>query len=141
MIKAEHAGDTCSAFSDVVNFVVGRTQDFAGSAVVVDVPVLGSITLNILDLVLCGLIFSADIHLYSEHLYRFIAKVRMCDCLHFISVIRNINSATGIVALRISLCDNQAVIFPEHNSLIPVVITQAILFRFLRESWHRSIHF
>ena len=38
MIKAEHAGDTCSAFSDVVNFVVGRTQDFAGSAVVVDVP-------------------------------------------------------------------------------------------------------
>ncbi|ELI46898.1 hypothetical protein WIK_00669, partial [Escherichia coli KTE122] len=22
MIKAEHAGDTCSAFSDVVNFVV-----------------------------------------------------------------------------------------------------------------------
>ncbi|ABJ00522.1 hypothetical protein EH63_15910 [Escherichia coli] len=93
--------------------------------------VLGSITLNILDLVLCGLIFSADIHLYSEHLYRFIAKVRMCDCLHFISVIRNINSATGIVALRISLCDNQAVIFPEHNSLIPVVITQAILFRFL----------
>ncbi|ELF51664.1 hypothetical protein WCI_01137 [Escherichia coli KTE8] len=39
MIKAEHAGDTCSAFSDVVNFVVGRTQDFAGSAVVVDVPV------------------------------------------------------------------------------------------------------
>ncbi len=28
----------CSAFSDVVNFVVGRTQDFAGSAVVVDVP-------------------------------------------------------------------------------------------------------
>lgn len=37
MIKAEHAGDTCSAFSDVVNFVVGRTQDFAGSAVVVDV--------------------------------------------------------------------------------------------------------
>ncbi|MCV7868672.1 hypothetical protein [Escherichia coli] len=35
MIKAEHAGDTCSAFSDVVNFVVGRTQDFAGSAVVV----------------------------------------------------------------------------------------------------------
>ncbi len=34
MIKAEHAGDTCSAFSDVVNFVVGRTQDFAGSAVV-----------------------------------------------------------------------------------------------------------
>ncbi|ESP49589.1 hypothetical protein G810_00240, partial [Escherichia coli HVH 152 (4-3447545)] len=25
MIKAEHAGDTCSAFSDVVNFVVGRT--------------------------------------------------------------------------------------------------------------------
>ena len=31
MIKAEHAGDTCSAFSDVVNFVVGRTQDFAGS--------------------------------------------------------------------------------------------------------------
>ncbi|WP_252492568.1 hypothetical protein [Escherichia coli] len=38
MIKAEHAGDTCSAFLDVVNFVVGRTQDFAGSAVVVDVP-------------------------------------------------------------------------------------------------------
>lgn len=38
MIKAEHAGDTCSAFSDVVNFVVGRTQDFAGSAVVIDVP-------------------------------------------------------------------------------------------------------
>ncbi len=28
MIKAEHAGDTCSAFSDVVNFVVGRTQDY-----------------------------------------------------------------------------------------------------------------
>ena len=38
MIKAEHAGDTCSAFSDVVNFVVSGTQDFAGSAVVVDVP-------------------------------------------------------------------------------------------------------
>ncbi len=47
MIKAEHAGDTCSAFSDVVNFVVGRTQDFAGSAVVVDVPVLGKMILNI----------------------------------------------------------------------------------------------
>ncbi|STI77295.1 Uncharacterised protein [Escherichia coli] len=30
MIKAEHAGDTCSAFSDVVNFVVGRTQDLQG---------------------------------------------------------------------------------------------------------------
>ncbi len=41
MIKAEHAGDTCSAFSDVVSFVVSGTQDFAGSAVVVDVPVLG----------------------------------------------------------------------------------------------------
>ena len=38
MIRAEHAGDTCSAFSDVVNFVVSGTQDFAGSAVVVDVP-------------------------------------------------------------------------------------------------------
>ena len=38
MIKAEHAGDTCSAFSDVVNFVVGRTQDFAGIAVVFDLP-------------------------------------------------------------------------------------------------------
>lgn len=38
MIKAEHAGDTCSAFSDVVNFVVSGTQDFAGRAVVVDVP-------------------------------------------------------------------------------------------------------
>ena len=47
MIKAEHAGDTCSAFSDVVNFVVGRTQDFAGSAVVVDVQVLGKVILNI----------------------------------------------------------------------------------------------
>ncbi len=47
MIKAEHAGDTCSAFSDVVNFVVGRTQDFAGSAVVVDVLVLGKMILNI----------------------------------------------------------------------------------------------
>ncbi len=47
MIKAEHAGDTCSAFSDVVNFVVGRTQDFAGSAVVVDVPVLGKMILSI----------------------------------------------------------------------------------------------
>lgn len=47
MIKAEHAGDTCSAFSDVVNFVVGRTQDFAGSTVVVDVPVLGKMILNI----------------------------------------------------------------------------------------------
>ncbi len=47
MIKAEHAGDTCSAFSDVVNFVVGRTQDFAGSAVVVDVRVLGKMILNI----------------------------------------------------------------------------------------------
>ena len=46
MIKAEHAGDTCSAFSDVVNFVVGRTQDFAGSAVVVD-QVLGKMILNI----------------------------------------------------------------------------------------------
>ncbi len=46
MIKAEHAGDTCSAFSDVVNFVVGRTQDFAGSAVVIDV-VLGKMILNI----------------------------------------------------------------------------------------------
>ena len=32
---------------DVVNFVVGRTQDFAGSAVVVDVPVLGKMILNI----------------------------------------------------------------------------------------------
>ena len=41
----------------------------------------------------------------------------MCDCLDFISVIRNINSAAGIVALRISLCDNQAVILTEHNSL------------------------
>ncbi len=29
MIKAEHAGDTCSAFSDVVSFVVSGTQDFA----------------------------------------------------------------------------------------------------------------
>lgn len=47
MIKAEHAGDTCSAFSDVVNFVVGRTQDFAGSAVVVDDQVLGKMILNI----------------------------------------------------------------------------------------------
>ncbi|EFF1037780.1 hypothetical protein M1R49_003735 [Escherichia coli] len=57
-----------------------------------------------------GLLFIADIHLYREHLYRFITEVRMCDCLDFISVIRNINSAAGIVALRISLCDNQAVI-------------------------------
>ncbi|EZD41018.1 hypothetical protein BZ00_23205 [Escherichia coli O111:NM str. K6895] len=55
----------------------------------------------------------------------------MCDCFYFISVIRDVNSATEVVALRISLCDNQAVIFPEHDSLIPVVITQAILFRFL----------
>ena len=47
MIKAEHAGDTCSAFSDVVNFVVGRTQDFAGSAVVVDVPGVRKMILNI----------------------------------------------------------------------------------------------
>ena len=78
-----------------------------------------------------GLLFSADIHLYREHLYRFIAEVGMCDCLDFISVIRNINSAAGIVALRISLCDNQTVILSEHNSLIPIVITQAILFRFL----------
>ncbi|ABE08157.1 hypothetical protein ECRS218_0062 [Enterobacteria phage CUS-3] len=78
-----------------------------------------------------GLSFIVDIHLYSEHLYRFIAEVRMCDCLDFISVIRDVNSAAGIVALRISLCDNQAVILAEHNSLIPVVITQAILFRFL----------
>ncbi|BAB87932.1 hypothetical protein BW99_25550 [Escherichia coli O157:H7 str. 08-3527] len=78
-----------------------------------------------------GLLFIADIHLYREHLYRFITEVRMCDCLDFISVIRNINSSAGIVALRISLCDNQAVILAEHNSLIPVVIKQAILFRFL----------
>ena len=78
-----------------------------------------------------GLLFIADIHLYREYLYRFISEVRMCDCLDFISVIRNINSTAGIVALRISLCDNQAVILPEHNSLILVVITQAILFRFL----------
>lgn len=47
MIKAEHAGDTCSAFSDVVNFVVGRTQDFAGSAVVVDVLCVRKMILNI----------------------------------------------------------------------------------------------
>ncbi|EOZ9973691.1 hypothetical protein ACQYH5_003941 [Escherichia coli] len=47
MIKAEHAGDTCSTFSDVVNFVVGRTQDFAGSAVVVDVPGVRKNVLNI----------------------------------------------------------------------------------------------
>ncbi|EZD71171.1 hypothetical protein BZ06_21085 [Escherichia coli O157:H7 str. K7140] len=78
-----------------------------------------------------GLLFIADIHLYREHLYRFITEVRMCDCLDFISVIRNVNSATGILALRISLCDNQAVIFPEHNSLIPAVIAQAIFFCFL----------
>ncbi|EYV83062.1 hypothetical protein BY91_10810 [Escherichia coli O157:H7 str. K5806] len=73
-----------------------------------------------------GLLFIADIHLYREHLYRFITEVRMCDCLDFISVIRNINSSAGIVALRISLCDNQAVILAEHNSLIPVVIKQAV---------------
>ncbi len=59
MIKAEHAGDTCSAFSDVVNFVVGRTQDFAGSAVVVDVPVLGKMILNILHLSWTMLKFAA----------------------------------------------------------------------------------
>ncbi len=28
MIKAEHAGDTCSAFSDVVNFVVKWFTEF-----------------------------------------------------------------------------------------------------------------
>ncbi|EYU73120.1 hypothetical protein BX54_12985 [Escherichia coli O121:H19 str. 2010C-3840] len=78
-----------------------------------------------------GLSFIVDIHLYREHLYRFISEVCMCDCLDFISVIRGVYSAAGIVALRISLCDNQAVIFPEHDSLIPVVITQSILFRFL----------
>lgn len=72
-----------------------------------------------------------DIHLYRVHLYRFITKVRMRYCFHFIATIRDVNSTAGIVALRISLCDNQAVILPEHNSLIPVVITQAILFRFL----------
>ncbi|AHN81285.1 hypothetical protein S130_21110 [Salmonella enterica subsp. enterica serovar Tennessee] len=72
-----------------------------------------------------------NIYLYRVHLYRFISEVGMCDCFHFISVIRNINSTAGIVALRISFCDNQAVIFPEHNSLIPVVITQTILFSFL----------
>ena len=47
MIKAEHAGDTCSAFSDVVNFVVGRTQDFAGSAWWSTYQVLGKMILNI----------------------------------------------------------------------------------------------
>lgn len=67
-----------------------------------------------------------NIHLYREHLYRFIAEVGVCDCLDFIPFIRDVNSATEVVALRISLCDNQAVILPEHNSLIPVVITQAI---------------
>lgn len=71
-----------------------------------------------------GLLFSADIHLYRVHLYRFIAEVRMCDCLDFISVIRDVNSAAGIVALRISLCDNQAVILPEHNSLISTGVKQ-----------------
>ncbi|KFS98689.1 hypothetical protein GU40_04055 [Salmonella enterica subsp. enterica serovar Bareilly str. CFSAN000230] len=72
-----------------------------------------------------------DIHLYRVYLYRFIAEVGMCDCLDFISVIRDINSATEVVALRISLCDNQAVILTVNEALFPVVITQAILFRFL----------
>ncbi len=47
MIKAEHAGDTCSAFSDVVNFVVGRTQDFAGVPWWSTYQVLGKMILNI----------------------------------------------------------------------------------------------
>ncbi|EYY59725.1 hypothetical protein BX77_03130 [Escherichia coli O111:NM str. 2010C-4818] len=55
----------------------------------------------------------------------------MCDCFYFISVIRDVNSATEVFALRISLCDNQAVILTVNEALIPVVITQAILFRFL----------
>ena len=55
----------------------------------------------------------------------------MCDCLHFISVIRNINSATGIVALRISLCDNQAVILPEHNSLTAAWVKDALKHTYL----------
>ncbi len=73
-----------------------------------------------------GLLFIADIHLYRVYLYRFIAEVGMCDCLDFISVIRDINSATEVVALRISLCDNQAVILTVNEALFPVVITQAI---------------
>lgn len=37
MIKVEYVGDICFVFLDVVNFVVGRMQDFVGSVVVVDV--------------------------------------------------------------------------------------------------------
>ena len=47
MIKAEHAGDTCSAFSDVVNFVVGRTQDLQGVPWWSTYQVLGKMILNI----------------------------------------------------------------------------------------------
>lgn len=51
----------------------------------------------------------------------------MCDCLDFISVILDINSATEVVALRISLCDNQAVILPEHNSLTAALKQQDVV--------------
>ena len=78
-----------------------------------------------------GLLFIADIHLYRVYLYRFIAEVRMCDCLDFISAIRNINSAAGIVALRISLRDDQTALLAVNEALFPVVINKAILFRFL----------
>ncbi|CAM8469835.1 hypothetical protein ESCOMMO164M2_12895 [Escherichia coli] len=74
------------------------------------------------------MLFIADIHLYREHLYWFIAEVWMCDCLYFISVIRDVNSAAGIVTLRISLCDNQAVILPEHNSLNQLAKDLEIMF-------------
>lgn len=47
MIKAEHAGDTCSAFSDVVNFVVGRTQVLQGVPWWSTYQVLGKMILNI----------------------------------------------------------------------------------------------
>lgn len=79
MIKAEHAGDTCSAFSDVVNFVVGRTQDFAGSAVVVDVPVLGKMILNILHLSWTMLKFAA---LRPSQSPLFVLKFDLLGSLH-----------------------------------------------------------
>lgn len=74
------------------------------------------------------MLFSADIHLYREYLYWFIAEVGMCDCLDFISVIRDVNSTAGIVALRISLCDNQTVILAEHNSLNQLAKDLEIMF-------------
>lgn len=81
-----------------------------------------------------------NINLDSEHFNRFRPEVRMSNHLDFISIIRDINPATGVIFSRVSSGDDQPVIVLTINALPPVWTPVDTLRLSLHASSGRSIH-